>query len=88
MKLKDLKKSIEQLVESNPEAAELEVFQTSCFDEPERYESSNVFVDEVFIVTDNGEVMSHHIDHPTAEQRAGDEGGKVTSKQCVVIEAY
>ena len=80
MKLKDLQKEIEALIASRPEAADMELLQTSCFDDPYRFETSGIYIGEAFKVEDVGIYNSV----TTAE----DEGEVEDMGDVVVLEAY
>jgi hypothetical protein len=53
MKLKQYLKQIEELLKEHPEAADLEVFQTSCFDDPLRFETSGIYIGECYSAGDD-----------------------------------
>ena len=87
MKLFELQKQIEQLIAKNPEAANMEVMQTSCFDDPYRFAVSGVFVGEAFKAVDE----SWFSNVESAEERNEQEGEDASSYdevEVVVIEAY
>lgn len=50
MKFKDFLAEANKLAEEYPEALEMDVFQTSCFDDPYRFETSGAFIGQLVAV--------------------------------------
>ena len=86
MKLKALKAKIDRMVEKYPEALEMDVMQTSCFDDPYRFETSDIWVGETYR-TPQGDNFNNDASAIERIEEDGDDG-KHQENRCVVIEAY
>lgn len=98
MTFREFLKQANQLAEEHPEALDLEVFQTSCFDDPYRFASDSIYIDEVFAASDGQDVCAHFNSHEAAVERMQYDGILEEEEiqdvvvndriDCVVISAY
>ena len=86
MKLKDFQQKIADLIANHPETAELDVFQTSCFDDPLRFETSGIYVGEAYEYDNEFFKSQEH-----AFDRAltcNDKSAEIVEHKVVIVEAY
>jgi len=83
MKLKELRDEIDALIASRPEAADMELMQTSCFDDPYRFETSGIYIGEAYQLDDEDDARIFN-----SLSAAEDEGEVEDLGDVVVIEAY
>ena len=55
MNLLELHEALHKFMKEHPEAWDMEVFQTSCFDDPYRFLTSGLYVGEVHTVVEEDE---------------------------------
>ena len=90
MTLNDHLKQIQDLLAKNPEAGEMELMQTSCFDEPYRWDVSGIYIGEAYVVDPDGDNRAIFNNEDSAEERKEEYEleGAIEFKEVVVIEAY
>lgn len=87
MDLNSVKESIDRILKEHPELGKLEVYQTSCFDDPLRFSTSGIFAGDVFKIEKDGEVIEALKDEMEAQNRR-DKGCKIIYEKVIIIEAY
>jgi hypothetical protein len=91
MNFADFVKKCQDLLRDHPETGELTVFNTSCLDSPQRFETSDVFIGLVSCEDSGGEYERFLVtDNPDVAELLSNEKVAVVSitTQCVVIEAF
>lgn len=78
----DAIKRLQDLVAEHPEAGEMPLYQQSCFDQPDTFQSSNLYLGQVFCpIIDDGTSS-------VINQRHCDPSKRYTSLSAVIIEAF
>jgi len=92
MKFKDYVKLVNEVLANRPESAEMDVFQTSCLDDPYRFPTNEVYVGELWCVEVDEETVAWFNNDKDAKIRLVEEKGDIEQdlklRQCIVIGAY
>ena len=93
MTLNELQQQIQELLAECPEAGEMKVMQTSCLDDPYRFDTECISIGECYSVVDKDDhedVQSDFNDEGEADNRCEDEGDwteVLPAQKVVVIES-
>lgn len=98
MRFKDFVAQANELLAKNPELGELFMYQTSCFDDPYRFEVSGICAEKVHIVdVDRGDgemdADGSFSNKESAEERAEEieaeyGNSRTVVQDCVVVEGF
>ena len=93
MTLNDHLQQIQELLAKHPEAGEMTLMQTSCLDDPYRFDTCGIYIGEVYSVVDkedHEDVQADFNDEGEADNRCEDEGDwteVLPAQKVVVIES-
>ncbi len=89
MTLNDHLKKIYDLISDNPDAANMQLAQTSCFDRPLRFETNELYIGEAWDVVDSADGVHATFDNDyDAQKRADDMDMNIRFRNVVVVGAY
>jgi len=88
MTLNDHIQQIYKLISDNPEAANMQLAQSSCFDRPLRFETNELYIGEAWDVVDEDDEVHVTFDNDCdAQTRADEENMSIRSRNVVVVGA-